>query len=455
MRSRSSRSTGRSTERGRPGSRVDVYLLPAVVGGGLGDIEEVLATGRWLAGAGFPVYLYRAPGRPLPRSVEGPWAVPPWRRRRRLPAHGPGAMTVAPSWGVSAGPDRPGRLGRGGAWAAEAASIERAYGPHRTIHVSLEEFARTLSSARENRERLREGGVTARELPERLRRSERAGEVAAFRAAFHRFRAFDRPNVIHLFATFRPDRGFAREFPAAVQVGPLWPGHRRATAPSPPRLRRREWVWYASPSSAERLLPRVLEGLRGNDPPVALFVRTPRPWPSARPSPRVSIVTEPVPARAWRRRFAEADVRIVTGSRTLLEAIEDGGRFLYFNGVLGEGTGVRRHRPEKLRALLALGRRTGLSADVRRDLSDFARARRVAAVVRRVARSEGGWDRFAVRADPDAFPPRFRSAEALIRSLARALVRPDADSFAIVEAVRRASQHSLSPERPPRRDAAR
>ena len=452
MRSRSSRSTVASTEPGRPMPGVDVYLFPAVVGGGLGDIEEVLAAGRRLRAAGFPVTLYRGPGRPLPRLVDGPWDWPRMTRTGRLRPRSSAALTVAPAWGVSAAPDRPGRFGRGGPWNREAEEIESAYGPGRTLHVSLEEFARTLSSARETRERYREGGVRARELPVRLRRARRAREVEAFHRAFVVFRSFARPNVLHLFATFRPDPAFAREFPEAVQVGPLWPGR----SPPPPRERRRptEWVWYASPSSAERLLPAVEQGLEALSPPVRLYVRTPRPWTGTVSTPRRRIATGPLSPRTWQEHFRSADVRIVTGSRTLLEAIEHGGKFLYFNGVLGRGTRARRHRPEKLLALLEWGRAAGLSSDVRRDLADFASARRVASVVRRAATDRGGWSRFAVARRAIGFPAEFTDAGRLIVSVARSLARTGADSRDLVRDLRRAS-NALSVGGPPGRDAGR
>ncbi len=454
MRYRSSPSPDPSTDPGRRGRGLDVYLFPAVVGGGLGDIEEVLAAGRRLARAGFEVWLFRAPGRSLPRSVDGPWDWPRLTRTDRLRPHGSGALTITPSWGVSAAPDRPGRYGRGGPWSEEAEAIERTYGPARTLHVSLEEFARTLSSPRENRERLREGGVRARDVVARLRQSRRRGEVATFRRAFVRFRAFDRPNVLHLFATFRPDRGFAREFPWAVQVGPLWPGRRPRCRSRRSRDRPREWVWYASPSTAERLLPEVTRGLHGLRPPVHLYVRAPRPWPGTVPSGPVTLRTRPIRSRTWEERFRSAEVRIVTGSRSLLEAIELGGRFLYFNGVLGPGTRARRHRPEKLLALLEFGRAAGLPEDVRRDLADFSRGRRVAEIVRRAATCAGGWDRFELPRRAVAFRPPYDDAGELIRSLARTMARPEVDARALVGELRRVS-NDLSAGAAPGADAGR
>jgi len=411
---------------------VDVYLLPAVVGGGLGDIEEVLAAGRALARAGFRPTLFRRPGRPLPRSVEGPWDWPPVDRRARLGPRAPAAMTVSPSWGVSAAPSRPEPFGRGGAWEAESRAIERAYGPSSTLHVSLEEFARTLPASGENRERWREGGVRARSLPAALARSRRAGEVDSLRSAFRRFRAFDRPNVLHLFATFRADPGFAREYPEAVQTGPLWPRH----APVPRRRRsHREWVWYASPASAEAIAPEVLAGLADAAPRVRLFVRTARSWPTVRSDERVEVAWGPIDARRWRTRFASAELRIVTGSRTLLEAMELGGPFLYFNGVIGAGARRRRHRPEKLRAWLDLARAHGVDPALGRDLADFASGRRVRAVVARAARREGAWAQFP-RLAAIGFRPPYDDAGRLLVAVARALAASPEDAAGVVARVR-------------------
>lgn len=437
MRSRSSRSTDPARRAARRPRGVDVYLLPAVVGGGLGDVEQVLAAGRRLVRAGFPVVLYRRPGRPLPRGVDGPWDWPPHARTSRLVPRARTALTVASAWGVSAAPAGPPPLGSAGAWADEAADIERAYGADRTLHVSLEEFARTLSVREENRERLREGGVRARDVAARLARAERAGEVEAFDAAFRRFRAFDRPNVLHLFATFQRNPRFAREFPSAVQVGPLWPG--RHAGPSSRGIPRREWVWYASPASAERLLPEVEAGLTGADPPVHLFVRTSRPWPRSGPGPRTELSTAPVDPPTWRRRFARAEVRIVTGSRSLLEAIEAGGPFLYFNGVLGNGPARRRHRPEKVVALLRLARQARWPTDVRRDVADFARGRRVRSVVGRVAGGLGGWSRPRARLRPTGFTAPFDDAGAMVVEVARALAAPDASARRTVARIRAGS----------------
>ena len=410
--------------------------MPAVVGGGLGDIEETLAAGRRLVRAGFRLRLYRSRGRPLPRSVEGPWDWPPIERTDRIERRAPAALTVTPAWGISAAPSRAGAYGRGGPWEVEATELEAAYGGDHLVHASLEEFARTLTNVRENRERLREGGVAARESRLRLRRAQDAGEVTTFRTAFRRFRAFDRPNVLHLFATFRRDRGFAREFPEAVQTGPLWPDRYRRRPGSPARGDRPEWVWYACPASAERLAPAVLEALESVRPVPYLWVLAPRPWALPLPGDRATLIARPVEARVWARRFSRADLRIVTGSRTLLEAMELGGPFLYFNGILGLGGRTRRHRPEKLAALLDLARRGGMGRPLRRDLADFARGQRVREVVARAATRADGWSDFPSGWNTTTFAPPFDDAGALLVAVARALGRQGARATELVARVR-------------------
>jgi len=434
--SSTSRSTGRPASGPAPAGAVDTYLFPAVVGGGIGDIDEVLTAGRHLARAGFRLLLYRRPGRPLPPSVDGPWDWPPIERRVTLAPRAPRALTVAPAWGVVAAPGRDEAFGRPGPWADEEADVERTYGPERTVHVSLEEFARTLTSSAETLERLREGGVPARARPARLARARATGEVAEFRRAYRTFRAFDRPNVVALFASFRFDRPFAREFPEAVQTGPLWPEHRWG-------LRRRtgrgSWVWYASPASAPHLAPEVFAGLRTVDPPPPLLVRSPRPWSTVEPTAGVELRSAPVTAERWRREFAAAALRIVTGSRTLLEALEGGGPFLYFNGVLGRGRSRRRHRPEKIVQLLAVARRAGWAGELVADLDAFSKGQRIREVVARAAAGRGPWWRFPTRPPPVGFAPGFERAGDVVVALARELARGERSSPELVARVRRAA----------------
>lgn len=343
---------------------------------------------------------------------------------------------MTPAWGVSAAPSRPGAYGRGGPWEREVAEIEAAYGTERVLHVSLEEFARTLTNTQENLERLREGGVPARALGSRLRDAQSSGEVERFRSAFRRFRAFDRPNVLHLFASFQPDAAFAREFPEAVQTGPLWPERFRRPRRPATRGTRPEWVWYASPASAERIAPAVAAGLAAADPTAFLWIQTPRPWTLRLPPDRVEVVSTPIPPAEWAARFARARVRIVTGSRTLLEAMELGGPFLYFNGTLGRGTRTRRHRPEKIAALLDLAARSGVGTAWRTDLADFARGRRVREIVERAASGTGGWSEFPRRWPVPSFGTPFEDPGTLLVRVARAMVRPGARTSEIVRRVR-------------------
>ncbi|MGC2034119.1 MAG: hypothetical protein WA761_01585 [Thermoplasmata archaeon] len=377
---------------------LDIYLFPAIVGGGLGDIEEVLAAGRWLSRSGLPLTLYRRSGT-LPRSVDGPWDWPKVERRSRLSPRAPRALTISPAWGISAAPPRDEPLGRGGAWSAECSEIESTYGTQNTLHVSLEEFARVLTSPLEDRERFREGGVPRAEARRRQRSAGARVEREQYHRAFRRFRGMDRSNVLHFFATFRPSEGFAREYPEVIQTGPLWPGRYDRSQLGPPR-RSGKWVWYASPSSSSFLLDGIEEGLHRAGTPIRWKVRSPHrlPWPGT-----LGEGTDPtVPCRSdtWARWFREADLRIVTGSRSLLEAIELGRPWIYFNGRMGQGRRGRAHRPEKLRNLLTLWPVGTSAGSLRSELRAFAVGHRVAEIIERFAREP---DRFR---DLYRTPPR-------------------------------------------------
>jgi hypothetical protein len=419
---------------------LDVYLQPAVVGGGLGDIEEVLAVGRRLERLGWTPILYRRPGRGLPRSVDGPWGWPTVRRLRHLDPRASRALTVTPWWGVSAVPDPP-RSSPAGPWSIETEDIESAYGRDHVVHLSLEEFARTLTSGQQTRERWREGGVAARAISHRLRGRVAAQEVRTFHDEYRRWRAFDRSNVLHLFAGFRPSRAFAREFPEAIQSGPLWP---EIIPEVRHRVLRRRWVWYASPSTSDRLATQLaiaFPPMESGERPIEIEVRGPRPIPLP-PGPGLRWHwVEPSPPRSWARRFRSAQVRIVTGSRTLLEALASGGPFLYFNGVLNPGRRTRRHRPEKIETLLEVWREHRVSPILRRDLADFSRLRNVSAIVRR-ATSDRRWQAsFPTRSASVGYPPSRADAGGIIDRWATDWARSAESSSGFVRQCR-ASAHA-------------
>ena len=416
---------------------IDVYLFPTVLGGGIGDIEEVLAVGRRLAADGHRILLLRAGGRDLPKGVDGPWDWPRHHRVTQPVRSSPFAMTVAPAWGVTAAGARPGPLGKPGPWSVEAAAVEAAYGADHTVNLSIEEFARTLTSVEQTVERYREGGVAVRVTRARRSTGALADDVERFHRAYALYRGFDVPNLAHLFASFLPSRRFQREFPSAVQVGPiLYPrptGRPRPAGAS--RSRPTYWVAHASPGSSPRLLVPIGDALERWAPEVRLIVRGEHTAPPGRSGRPLWKVAAPMPSSRWRRRFAAADLRIVTGSRTLLEALALGGPFLYFNGVTGSGRRTRRHRPEKIDRLLSAWRRLGVPSSLRRDIADVARLRRVPEVVRRAARDPEWRARFPRGVPAIGYPEGFERGEEVVAALARALPSSDG-AAALVRAVR-------------------
>ncbi len=442
-RSASSRSTDRPhRELLRRGAGADVYLLPAPVGRGRGDIEEVLTVARDLHAAGYRLRVYRPAGRRWPRELEGAFDWPPHERFDRLLPVARRAVTISSSWGITAGPSAPGPLGAPGPWTSERQDIEETYGTSATLHVSLEEFARTLSSEQQTVERYREAGRPLRWIREHLRTAAGRHEVIEFHRAYRRFRRFATSNVLHLYPSFLPSRRFAREFPEAIQTGPLEDPRRRTLRWVPIPRNRREWLWYASPGSSERLAPLLWKAVRGAEPPVRIAIRSPHRW--AMPTDPAWTSLPPLTPREWERRFRKAEVRIVTGSRSLLEALAVGGPFLYFNGVTGSGRATRAHRPEKIRSLLEMWRRAGVGARYRRALSDFARLRAVEAIVRRAA-TEPEWIRqFPKGPRSLGFPPPYRSPEELLRTAIPRFAQAGEESGPLVAEVRSENRRALA-----------
>ena len=439
---RRSRSTPTTTRSHRDPARphrppVDVYLMPAIVGGGRGDVEEVLLVGRALARRGHRVLIARS--RPLPllqdRSLD-------WTGIVRVPRPTPRAakaVTISSQFGVTASDARPGPLGAAGPWAVERAAIDRAYGPDRVLHVSLEEFQRGRPARYLAEERYREGGRTARSR--QSMRSSRAfrQEVAEFVRLYRKFRAFDVSDLLTIFPSFLPSRTFGREFPESVQSGPLWPeplGHRRQRSPrGPVRV-----LWYASPSTSDRLAPRLLRALGAQPRPVELTVRSPRPLPLTPPRNVAILAPTARSPSAWQRTWAGTDFAIVTGTRSLLEAIRWGVPFLYFNGILGRGAAARRHRPEKIEGLVEFLRRSGVAPALRRDLAQFSRLQGLEAIVARSLAGRpplpGSFPRQVAR----GFPPPFGDGITTVADLVQRFAAGRGGARALVREVRAESR---------------
>jgi hypothetical protein len=123
----------------------------------------------------------------------------------------------------------------------------------------------------------------------------------------------------------------------------------------------------------------------------------------------------------------------------LLEGLAGGGPFLYFNGVTGTGRGMRRHRPEKIDALLRLWKRTRVSPGLRRDLADFSRLRSTSRVLDR-ARTDAAWRKsFPRQTRPLGFVAPFDDAGRLVEQVARAFAGARFNAAELVARVRRGS----------------
>ena len=419
----------RGPSRGRPASvdadpavgGVDVYLMPAVVGGGLGDIAEVLDAGRGLARAGFRTILFRLPGRPLPPSVDGPWDLGGVERVSAIGPRATNAITVTPNWGVSAAPDRPGRararrgLGEGGR------------GGRTTLRPGTDpprQPRRVRPDAHLDRGERRavEGG--RRDGPGDRRPPEDEGVPGGRRpvppgvSPIPRVRPVERAPPVPDVPSDAPVRpGVSGGGPGRAGVAATRPDGRPTGGPTgrvglvcEPRGRR---SGSSGPSTGGSAEPGSA-GSSSGPPAHSRF-----PWTRrSRGAPPVRWA----PA-SGRRRSMPAGLRVVTGSRTLLEAVQLGRPFLYFNGVLGDGPRRQRHRPEKVRALVRGWRARGVSRTIVRDIDDFSRGRRVAEVVRAAA-SEPGWSRAFPRTAPSGeFPPGLGDGVAYLVAVATELAR--------------------------------
>jgi hypothetical protein len=417
---------------------LDVYLFPAVIGGGRGDVEEVRCAGELLRATGASVGILRFP---YPRSNAAGDRRPHlagFPTRTVLHGRSPRALTIASQFGITAEGPRSGPLGAPGPWSREREAVERAYGLDQTLHVSFEEFARTLTSPRQIEERWREGGVPLRVIAQRRQSASFARESSRAHRLYRTFRSFDRANLLPLFPAFGRSRSFAHEFPESVQCGPLWPRRVRSRPRSSAVARR--VTWYASPATSVRIAAPLVDALACAVPRTLLSVRSPRPigLPSSTDVRTISL--PPLPGDAWRRRQASADLAIVTGSRSLLEAIVDRVPFLYFNGLVGRGRSARRHRPEKIDQFLAALPDGADERKVRAALLPFARGRSIRASVEGALAPGDAWRRALARFRPTGFAPPFDAADELLRQIARRWATSEEPSERLVRAVRAQSR---------------
>ena len=185
-----------------------------------------------------------------------------------------------------------------------------------------------------------------------------------------------------------------------------------------------------------------MAGLEEAGPGVTLVLRSPRGL-SVPPAPgvRVQSLEETGPG-AWVRTWEGCDLAIVSGSRTLLEAIVTKTPFLYYNGLTGRPGRARRHRPEKLDSLLRSRSAQGVDP-VRRDLQDFARGRRVRAIV--ANRLRVGWAGRSF-APTHGFPPGHEDGGGFVVRLAQGFAHvPSGTTAAEYAAHGRAPKASRSP----------
>ena len=459
--------------RSRSVPQVPVYLLPCRIQQGWGDLQELSRAAWALHRAGFPlIYLEGRKGRARPRAyarvapfdpgAAGPVVFPPVLRRSR-PFPSGRALVLTSWWGLSArGEDARGDPLPGGIDRA-VSRVVRAHGEGQVLHVSLEEFASDQTSREAFEEVLRQAGGGEELRRRALRSAEGKRWVRRYHEAFVRARAGERDDVLHLTGSFDPRRRSLAEFPFLLPVGPFGaaPTERRApTRPPhrpehPPRPARRATViWYASPSSSFEFARRSLvPGLAR----LPLYVRLEvRAGSEARKNWRELTVPSSIRFRwlpelsrkAWERHWRAADLRIASGSQSLVDAVHEAGPFLYFNGwVVGQDGRTWAFRREKLLSLLqALREHRGGSA-LARDLERFADGRDVEGVLRRALTSPA-WRSSAGRllgaVSREVSSPE-RSGDAVVVDAARLLSSPSLDVRSLVRSLRRAHARPTAP----------
>lgn len=456
-----------------PVPKVRVYLLPCRVQQGWGDLQELSRAAWALHRAGFPlVYLEGRNGRAAPRKdprivpfdpeAAGPVVFPPVLRRPR-PFPSGRAIVLTSWWGLSARrEDSRGDPLPGGVEQA-VSRVVRAHGERQVLHVSLEEFASDQTSREVFEEGLRQAGLGAEHRRRALHSEEGRRWVRRYHDAFVRARAGEREEVLHLTGSFAARRRSLTEFPFLLPVGPFGsgqPGRRVLVRPlprparPPPPAREASVIWYASPSSSLEFASRsLLPGLARLPRSVRLEVRAGSEaierWKGLPVPPSIRPIWLPeLSLRSWTRRWRAADLRIASGSQSLVDAVHEARPFLYFNGyVVGQDRRTWAFRREKLLSLLhALRERRGGSA-LARDLERFADGRDVAGVLRR-ALTSAAWRSSAGRLLADVsreISSSGRSGDALVVEAARRLSSTSLDVRSLVRTLRKAHARPPSP----------
>ena len=437
-----------------------VYVFPCRIQQGLGEWVETGRAVRLLPQAGLPLYHLRSPrpegelrrdprAIPLDPSRKGPEPFPPVRALD-APIEAPRAVAVVTWFGVTGRREDAGGDPMPGTLADRFERLERSH-PGGLLILSLEEFGTARTSREAVTEGLRQAGFSRERIRRTLRLAGGEDRLRRYREAFRRARAGERDDVLHLFPELSPSLPALREFPFALPVGPFSPpGGRRPRSPPPSRERLRV-VWYASASSAPWLLGPMVRALGHLSRPVELLVRPGPAWgPSVTPPTRAPCVrvTEvgPEGRGRWARRLRSADLRVVGGSQSLVEALWEGVPFLYFNGALptpsGRSVGFRR---EKLLSLLRGLTSVPGTRPVARDLRAFADLRGVSGVVRRAALSPG-WRSRCARLGEGArkgFPPALREGERYLADLVRSFQGTEESVPTFVERVRKSHRRAL------------
>jgi hypothetical protein len=304
--------------------------------------------------------------------------------------------------------------------------IVDAHGEDRVLHVSLEEFASAQSSRAAMAESLRQAGWGRKRIVSYLESREGLDRINRYHRAFAAARGDACRDVIHLVATFSSTPSATREFPFLVEVGPFGYSALRRFNRFPARLPSRgkdiehpfndmspkKILWYASPDSSPRFAEDLCQALSRLKFRCRLEVRTSvSRWNNIshlQHVPKVTIVFLPeLSDEVWRQRTNRADLVIVSGSQSLMEASAAHHPFLYFNGYFpGNRTRPRAFRREKLLSLLKAWRVGGVPERIVLDLRDFADGRNLRAILCRALTSQE-WRRHFLSAPQElsATPP--------------------------------------------------